>query len=76
MDNVYFNVTKENNQVTEAADDSLNTSLKESPQLFNPAILIKCHWKRWKRQKEKTSDFHAIHDYIMKNKASNADKTY
>ena len=43
MDNVYFNVTKENNQVTEAADDSLNTSLNESPQLFKPAILIKCH---------------------------------
>ena len=39
MDHVHFNITKENNQVTEAADDSLNTSTNESVQLFKPEIL-------------------------------------
>ena len=39
MDHVHFDDTKENNQVTEAADDSLNTSVNESLQLFKPKIL-------------------------------------
>ena len=41
MDHVHLDDTKENNQVTEAADDSLlmNTSVNESLQLFKPKIL-------------------------------------
>ena len=38
---VHFDNTKENNQVTEAADDSLNTSVNESRQLFKP-IMLNC----------------------------------
>ena len=34
MDHVHLDDTKENNQVTEDADDSLNTSVNESLQLF------------------------------------------
>ena len=34
MDHVQLDDTKENNQVTEATDDSLNTSVNESFQLF------------------------------------------
>ena len=41
MDHVHVDDTKESNQVTEAADDSLlNTSVNESLQLFKPKILI------------------------------------
>ena len=39
MDHVHLDDTKENNQVTEDADDSLNTSVNESLQLFKPKIL-------------------------------------
>ena len=39
MDHVHLDDTKENNQVTEAADDSLNTSVNEILQLFKPKIL-------------------------------------
>ena len=39
MDHVHLDDTKENNQVTEAADDSVNTSVNESLQLFKPKIL-------------------------------------
>ena len=39
MDHVHFDNTKENNQITEAADDSLNTSVNESLQLFKRKIL-------------------------------------
>ena len=39
MDYVHFDGTKENNQVTETADDSVNTSAYESLQLFKPKIL-------------------------------------
>ena len=38
MDYVHFDGTKEN-QVTETADDSVNTSAYESLQLFKPKIL-------------------------------------
>ena len=39
MDHVHLDDAKENNQVIEAADDSLNTSINESLQLFKPKIL-------------------------------------
>ena len=39
MDHVHFDDTKENNQATEAADDSVNTSVNESLQVFKPKIL-------------------------------------
>ena len=39
MDHVHFNDTKEKNQVTEAADGSLNTWLNKSLQLFKQKIL-------------------------------------
>ena len=39
MDHVHLEDTKENNQVTEATDDSPNTSVNESLQLFKPKIL-------------------------------------
>ena len=39
MDHVHLDDAKENNQVTEATDDSLNTSINESLQLFKPKIL-------------------------------------
>ena len=46
MDHIHRGNAKENNQVTEATNDSLNTSVNQS-----------------------------LHDYIMRTKASNADKT-
>ena len=39
MDHVHLGDAKENNQVIEATDDSLNTSVNESLQLFKPKIL-------------------------------------
>ena len=39
MDHVHLDDTKENNQVTAAADDSLDTPVNESLQLFKPKIL-------------------------------------
>ena len=35
MDHVHLDDAKENNQVIEATDDSLNTSINESLQLLN-----------------------------------------
>ena len=73
MDHVHLGDTKENNQVTEAADDSLNTSVNESLQLFKPKILNAIEIIRDK--KKKRPDIDTIHDHIMKTEASNADKT-
>ena len=39
MGHVHLDDTKENNQVTEATDNSLSTSVNESLQLFKPKIL-------------------------------------
>ena len=39
MDHVHFDNTKGNNQLIEAVDDSVNTSVNESFQLFKPKIL-------------------------------------
>ena len=36
MDHVHFDDTKRNNQVTEAANDSVNASVNESLHLFKP----------------------------------------
>ena len=73
MDHVHLDDTKENNQVTKAADDSLNTSVNESLQLFKPKILNAIEIIRDK--KKKRPDIDTIHDRIMKTEASNADKT-
>ena len=73
MDHVHLDDTKENNQVTEAADDSVNTSVNESLQLFKPKILNAIEIIRDK--KNKRPDIDAIHDHIMKTEASNVDKT-
>ena len=55
---VYFDVTKKNNRVTEAANDSLNTNTIEKG-------------RRNKKRKRPTLTQYIT---IMKNKASNADK--
>ena len=73
MDHVHLDNTKENNQVAEAADDSLNTSVNESLQLFKPKILNAIEIIRDKKKKRPNID--TIHDHIMKTEASNADKT-
>ena len=73
MDHIHLDDTKENNQVTEAADDSLNTSVNESLQLFKPKILNAIEIIRDKKKKHPNID--TIHDPIMKTEASNADKT-
>ena len=73
MDHIHLDDTKENNQVTEAADDSLNTSVNESLQLFKPKILNAIEIMRDKKKKHPNID--TIHDHIMKTEASNADKT-
>ena len=39
MNHVHFDDTKANNQFTEAADDSVNTSVNEALQLFKQKIL-------------------------------------
>ena len=73
MDHLYFKDTKENNQVTEAADDSLDTSINESLWLFRPKILNAIEIIRDK--KIKCPNIDAIHDYIIKMGASKAFKT-
>ena len=73
MHHVHFDNAKENNQVTEAADDSVNTSVNESLQLFKPKILNAIEIIRDKKEKHPNID--TIHKYIMKTEASNADKT-
>ena len=50
MDDVHLDDTKENNQVTEAADDSLNTSVNESLQLFNPLSTNPTKWSNTLKQ--------------------------
>ena len=71
MDHVHD--AKENNQVTEATDDSLNTSVNESLQLFKPKILNAI--ETIKDKKKKHADIDTTHDYIRRTEASNADKT-
>ena len=73
MDHVHFGDTKENNQVTEAADASVNTSVNESLQLFKTKILNAIEIIGDKN--EKRPDIDTTHDHIMKTEASNADKT-
>ena len=73
MDHLYFEDTKENNQVTEAADDSLNTSINESLWLFRRKILNAIEIIRDKKRKCPNID--AIHGYIIKMGASKAFKT-
>ena len=73
MDHVHLDDAKENNQVTEAADDSLNTSVNESLQLFKPKILNAIEIIRDK--KKKRPDIDTMRDHIMKTEASSADKT-
>ena len=73
MDHVHLYNAKENNQVTEATDDSLNTSINESLQLFKPEILNTI--EIIKKKKKKRADIDTIHDYITRTEASNADKT-
>ena len=73
MDHLYFEDTKENNQVTEAADDSLNTSINESLWLFRRKILNAIEIIRDKKRKCPNID--PIHDYIIKMGASKAVKT-
>ena len=51
MDHVHFDDTKENNQVTEAADDSLNTPINKSLQLIKPKILNAIEIVRDKKKK-------------------------
>ena len=56
MDHVHFDDTEENNQITEAGDGSLNTSINESLQLFKPKIEI------IRDEKRKRPDIDTIHD--------------
>ena len=56
MDHVHFHDTEENNQVTEAGDGSLNTSIYESLQLFKPKI------ETIRDKKRKRPDIETIHD--------------
>ena len=73
MDHVHFDDTKEKNQVTEAADRSVNFSANEPFQLFKPKILNATEIIRDK--KKNRPDINRMHDYIIKTEASNADKT-
>ena len=73
MDHVHFDNTKGNNQLTEAVDDSVNTSVNESFQLFKPKILNAIEIIKGEEKKRPNID--AIHDYIIKTEASNVDKT-
>ena len=73
MDHVHFDDTKEKNQVTEAADRSVNFSANEPFQLFKSKILNATEIIRDK--KKKRPDINAMHDYIIKTEALNADKT-
>ena len=56
MDHVHFHDTEQNNQVTEAGDGSLNTSIYESLQLFKPKI------ETIRDKKRKRPDIETIHD--------------
>ena len=69
MDHVHFDNTKGNNQLTEAADKSANTSVNESFQLFKPKILNAI--EIIKDEEKKRPNIDAIHDYIIKTEASN-----
>ena len=73
MDHLYLEDTKENNQATEAADDSANTSIKELLWLFRPKILSAIEIIRDKKRKCPNID--AIHGYIIKMWASKTFKT-
>ena len=73
MDHVHLDDAKENNQVTEATTDCLNTSVNESLQLFKPKILNAI--EIIKDKKKKRADIDTIHDYITRTEALNADKT-
>ena len=73
MDHVHLDDAKDNNQIIEATDDSLNTSVNESLQLFKPKILNAI--EIIKDKKKKCADINAIHDYITRTEASNSDKT-
>ena len=73
MDHVHLDDAKENNQVIEATDDSLNTPINESLQLFKPKILNAI--EIIKDKKKKRADTDTIHDYITRTEASNAYKT-
>ena len=73
MDHVHLDDTKENNQVTEADNDTVNTSVNESLQLFKAKILNAIEVIRDKKKKRPYID--TIFDYIMRTEASNADKT-
>lgn len=66
MDHVHFDGTKNPSQVTEPADESLNTSINESLQLFKPKVSHAVEIIQDK--KIKRSDIDAVHDYIMKRK--------
>ena len=73
MDHVYLDDAKENNQVIEATDDSLNTSINESLQLFKSKILNAI--EIIKDKKKKCADIDTMHGYIARTEASNTDKT-
>ena len=73
MDHVHLDDAKENNQIIEATDDSLNTSINESLQLFKPKKLNAI--EIIKDKKKKRADIDTVHDYITRTEASNADKT-
>ena len=62
MDHVHLDDTKENNQVTEAADDSLNISVNESLQLFKPKILNGIEIIRDKKKKRPDIDTWSHHE--------------
>ena len=68
MDHVHLDDTKENNQVTEADDDTLNTSVNESLQILNAIEIIR-------NKDKKRPDIDTIYDYIMRTEASNTDIT-
>ena len=68
MDHVHLDDTKENNQVTEADDDTLNTSVNESRQILNAIEIIR-------NKEKKRPDIDTIYDYIMRTEASNTDIT-
>ena len=60
MDHVHLDDAKQNNQVIEATDDCLNTSVNESLQLFKPKILNAI--ETIKDKKKKRADIDTIHD--------------
>ena len=68
MDHVHLDDTKENNQVTEADDDTLNTSVNELLQILDAIEIIR-------NKEKKRPDIDTIYDYIMRTEASNPDIT-